>query len=493
MVSRPSKPIQEKDVPGPRRTDFFTDKSKLNWDRELEEMDAFFKAHPLVLEERTSNSRLRRLPENEATSFEDLSYPRNSSYLSKVFQSPTRSGPDVDQRDSSKKYTTPHDLSAPAIRAVIHLGSASRLRGRAETQVTWPEAQISLGANAQSRGSGWIDWLEASPTPDFVRRSIEETGVFNDTGIYMITAPRFVPDSVSSFHGRERVRDNGINMVTAPRLIPDPTSSIHGRNQVRDTGMNINTSPTPVPKPLPSIYRQDRFRDIGYNMITVPRSVTEPMPSFNKRCNSIIQPRSHRLSGHEYSIGDVQRYPRYVSTNVHAHQPEEQPDRLSRSPLAAAFLQNDTSNAKAYTSANVLARQLEERSDRLGRSPSPVEFQREITSNATVFTSTNVLAHQSEKQPGRLGWSPSPVMFQRNHTSNSTTPASTNVLIQQVKQLGCFSPPPPVEFRKRYSRTDAFLSSDAFRRQYYKPSDMLQYSKNIFVRQLQEQSDGVLI
>jgi hypothetical protein len=61
--------------------------------------------------------------------------------------------------------------------------STSKLSGRASTYISWSETQLSR--EAKSRDLNKIDRTRSSSTPESIRRSLENTGIFRDTGISM--------------------------------------------------------------------------------------------------------------------------------------------------------------------------------------------------------------------------------------------------------------------------------------------------------------------
>ncbi|KAL5320794.1 hypothetical protein ACEPPN_011604 [Leptodophora sp. 'Broadleaf-Isolate-01'] len=87
---------------------------------------------------------------------------------------------------SSNRYQGGHSYSAsPKISRSINIpGSTSRVSGKAMTYVSWSESQRSP---APTSLHGNFYQRPGSMTPDSVRRSIEKTGIFRDTGIERAT------------------------------------------------------------------------------------------------------------------------------------------------------------------------------------------------------------------------------------------------------------------------------------------------------------------
>ena len=90
--------------------------------------------------------------------------------------SETPSLPRADRRSISR------GLSRDSLRLEDDHDTASKLSGKATTYVSWSETQVSPGAALFSYQLGEKN-RPASLTPDFVRTSLQKTGVFRDTGI----------------------------------------------------------------------------------------------------------------------------------------------------------------------------------------------------------------------------------------------------------------------------------------------------------------------
>jgi hypothetical protein len=96
-------------------------------------------------------------------------------------------------RPSSDRRSTSRGLS-PAISYPRNIpNSDSRLSGKATTSVSWSESQTS--SQGTGRRLANLDRRDTSPTPESIRRSIEETRIFQNTGIRIADSkqPRAAP------------------------------------------------------------------------------------------------------------------------------------------------------------------------------------------------------------------------------------------------------------------------------------------------------------
>jgi len=98
--------------------------------------------------------------------------------------------------------------------------SGSKLSGRAMTYISWSESQISRGAT--SRDLSKVGRTQASPTPESVRRSLENTGIFRDTGISMSARRAAVP---SDDHERSSKQGGRRASETSARTPDTPEST----------------------------------------------------------------------------------------------------------------------------------------------------------------------------------------------------------------------------------------------------------------------------
>jgi hypothetical protein len=96
-------------------------------------------------------------------------------------------------RQSSNRRSTSRGLS-PAISYPRNIpNSDSRLSGKATTYISWSESQTS--PQGMGRRLANLDRRDTSPTPESIRRSIEETRIFQNTGIKIADSkqPRAAP------------------------------------------------------------------------------------------------------------------------------------------------------------------------------------------------------------------------------------------------------------------------------------------------------------
>jgi hypothetical protein len=89
---------------------------------------------------------------------------------------------------SSDRFSTSRGRAASMHQLRTAPDTTSRLSGNA-TAVTWSETQISPGATAASRIRNRDYRHHASSTPEPIRKSLESTGIFRDTGIKRTQRP----------------------------------------------------------------------------------------------------------------------------------------------------------------------------------------------------------------------------------------------------------------------------------------------------------------
>jgi len=97
--------------------------------------------------------------------------------------------------------------------------STSKISGRASTYISWSETQVSREAKSPKLSK--VNGIEASSTPESIRRSLEKTGVFRDTGI-SIPARRVAASP--HIHGRSSQRDQTRSTGNRARSISTPES-----------------------------------------------------------------------------------------------------------------------------------------------------------------------------------------------------------------------------------------------------------------------------
>lgn len=106
--------------------------------------------------------------------------------------------------------------------------TTSRLSENATTAVTWSEIQVSPGATAASRRQIHHYQHHASPTPETIRRSIEDTGIFRDTGIERtsrLTSSRRKPtQSQDGLYEKQHLKDVQETLDRSDRTIKSATS-----------------------------------------------------------------------------------------------------------------------------------------------------------------------------------------------------------------------------------------------------------------------------
>jgi len=191
--------------------------------RAYEEISTFFKPGPNVLEDISSNGRAGR----------------SSSCLSNVT---TRSNQEMEANEVDSSHRPSHGFDSVEHEHLrfVQLGSALRIplthnqnlpfvdqyrqaidtrsswSGKATTCITWSETPESPTAIEEKRNRS----SHPSPAPESVRRSIEMSGILNDTGISLTSELR------------------GIRKVTSPPN--DPTQS--SQNTIRGSDVPITSS-----------------------------------------------------------------------------------------------------------------------------------------------------------------------------------------------------------------------------------------------------------
>lgn len=84
---------------------------------------------------------------------------------------------------SNDSLCVPRGPPLVALNPEIIADSVSRLSEKATSYITWSESQFSPSRATHSKTQCHFDRLYTSPTPESVRKAIENSGIFNDTGI----------------------------------------------------------------------------------------------------------------------------------------------------------------------------------------------------------------------------------------------------------------------------------------------------------------------
>jgi hypothetical protein len=178
-------------------------------------------------------------------------------------------------RPSSDRRSSSRGLS-PAINYPRDiLNSDSRLSGKATTYVSWSESQNS--PRAIGRRVGNVDQGHTSPIPEPIRRLIEETRIFQNTGIRIAeskqhrTAPtkELLERQVNRSEANQSSTSAAAPSIQSSRIHPEPASrnpeqdisknirrlqsekqstELHGDSNIRDTALNKN-APTSHRRP----------------------------------------------------------------------------------------------------------------------------------------------------------------------------------------------------------------------------------------------------
>lgn len=186
-------------------------KEKWKSSRAQEEISTFFKLNKTPLKEMNLNRADRRTSayagdesstfgKQSAGDWDQLghSLSRPFDHLDRPYLGFGRPGPSSDRISAARGLTPasnyPHNVPE----------SLSRLSGRATSDVTWSEIQFSPRATASPQRLADADRRPASPTPDSVRRSIENTGIFRHTGMGATPESRMIEVDQSSRTDRSR-------------------------------------------------------------------------------------------------------------------------------------------------------------------------------------------------------------------------------------------------------------------------------------------------
>jgi hypothetical protein len=163
------------------------EKEKRKAERAHEEISDFFKPNRAPLEDISANARRTALSisvnEEPLISNTYISNQRNSEEQTRPQSAGISCLRSSSRASFSNAPSAPRALAASLQDWSNNPDTASKRSGRAASYVTWSETQFSPGAIAAGRRMRDSDQCQASPTPEPIRRSIENTGVFRDTGI----------------------------------------------------------------------------------------------------------------------------------------------------------------------------------------------------------------------------------------------------------------------------------------------------------------------
>ncbi|KAE9381414.1 hypothetical protein N431DRAFT_551514 [Stipitochalara longipes BDJ] len=167
------------------------DKEKRKAARAQDEISTFFKPKKVPMQP-TSLNKGSISPPNQTRDRRVGSSDRlNSDYSgqqcepSHSFNIPTKSSLDFGRNKPILDIFAASVSRSPVIKHPENVpNSTSKLSGKASTYISWSETQISQ--ETKSRDWGKINRTRASSTPESIRRSLEKTGVFRDTGIDLL-------------------------------------------------------------------------------------------------------------------------------------------------------------------------------------------------------------------------------------------------------------------------------------------------------------------
>jgi hypothetical protein len=165
------------------------EKEKRKAERAHEEISDFFKPNRAPLEDISANARPAALSisvnEEPLISNTYISNQRYSEEQTRAQSAGISCLRSSSRASFSDAPSAPRALAASLQDWSNNPDTASKRSGRATSYVTWSERQFSPGAIAAGRRTRDSDQRQASLTPEPIRRSIENTGVFRDTGIGM--------------------------------------------------------------------------------------------------------------------------------------------------------------------------------------------------------------------------------------------------------------------------------------------------------------------
>lgn len=174
FLQRPTRaPANEPDKAGSKSRE----KERRRVEREQVEISTFFKprGEPNIV--RCSRETSTHISEEQPTSMKQISDRYGKRHLS--LQISDRDVTPGQRSQFSGTYCTPRSFSHP--------NRLPRQEPDGTTCVTWSETQMTPEVTSSLRRRN-IGQPQVSPIPDSIRRSLEETGIFRDTGIGSTTA-----------------------------------------------------------------------------------------------------------------------------------------------------------------------------------------------------------------------------------------------------------------------------------------------------------------
>ncbi|KAF8857005.1 hypothetical protein BDZ45DRAFT_452700 [Acephala macrosclerotiorum] len=224
----------------PKASSKAREKEKRKASRAQEEITEFFRPSRNPLEETHPNEDRRRASFSKPTE-------KRSVYVKQVEQEnrqqshddikslEPRQRPYVGLRhsaSSSERLSTYHSVSPAILDPRKYHESASRASEKGTTYVSWSETQLSPSASSQRLTI--VDHRPVSPTPESVWRSIENTGIFRDTGIKMSSAmvrrnerPSSRLDRTKTSSASESARYSQVRSSTSPRRLSPEVEHNH--------------------------------------------------------------------------------------------------------------------------------------------------------------------------------------------------------------------------------------------------------------------------
>lgn len=240
--------VQENRLPSNRMSS--KEKERRKAESQHHEISTFFKPIKAPLEEASSNPRIERSSihvndEPASLLHQGGSIRRPSIALSRLSDYPEKLQSIYSRQLSSpNKYSTPHRPFSNPPGSFVHAPSV--LSGRPETGITWSESQFSPGATGVSRR---LRELQRSPAPAFIQKSLDRTGVFNDTGVGRPAEQSLIHSKSPSAHVQNQIprslsehkTDNRKYISTSSSSLSEDETELNESSMISDSLPHLRT------------------------------------------------------------------------------------------------------------------------------------------------------------------------------------------------------------------------------------------------------------